>query len=218
MVRIKPLKRAQTLKDMAYDQVKGLLRSGKMGSDAIYSANQLADRLGVSRTPVREALLQLSAEGLLTALGSKGFRVRGLTAKEIDDTFEARHAIETWVVSRLASASGFDSTPLMEAMDRMAQAAAAGEVQAFMDADEAFHLHLVVAHRNGVLAAVMENIRDRISVLGLQALTAPGRMKEVLDEHRRIAAALKARDAAKAAAAMAEHLETTRGYLAASQG
>ena len=213
MIRIRPLKRAQTLKDMAYEQVKGLLRTGKMSCDAIYSANHLADRLGVSRTPVREALLQLSAEGFLTTLGSKGFRVRRYTREEVEDTFEARQAIERWVVEQLAARKDFDPTELGQAFDLMAEAAATGDSHGFMEADERFHLALVRAQGNALLAAVMENIRDRISVLGHQALAVQGRMAEVLEEHRRIAGALKRGGPAQASAAMAEHLDATRRNL-----
>lgn len=217
MINIRPLKRAQSLKDMAYGQVKALLRSGKMNAETIFSANQLADSLGVSRTPVREALLQLSSEGFLTALGSKGFQVRGFTTKEIEDTFEAREAIEAWVVQRLAMRTHFDTAPLSNAAARMEQAAAANDADAFMEADAAFHLHLVRSLDNQVLIAQMENIRDRISLLGRQALSVQGRMKDVLEEHRRIVDALRAHDAAACARHMANHLEATRRHLLSQQ-
>jgi len=213
MIHVRPLKRSQSLKDMAYGQVKGLLRAGKMGGDTIFSANQLADNLGVSRTPVREALLQLSAEGFLTALGSKGFRVRQFTHKEIADTFEAREAIESWVVQQLAGRKDFDSAPLAQALVQMEQAAQTEDVNGFMRADEAFHLYLARSHDNGLLTAVMENIRDRISLLGHQALAVQGRMKQVLDEHRRILAALRQHDRRKAAESMSEHLAATQRNL-----
>lgn len=213
MINIRPLKRAQSLKDMAYGQVKALLRTGKMEAATIFSANQLADSLGVSRTPVREALLQLSSEGFLTALGSKGFQVRIFTEKEIADTFEAREAIEAWVVQRLAARDDFETAPLDEAAARMERAAEANDADAFMEADAAFHLCLVHALDNHLLTAQMENIRDRISLLGRRALAVQGRMKEVLEEHRRIVEAIRARDASAGARQMSEHLEATRKRL-----
>ncbi|HTL53439.1 MAG TPA: GntR family transcriptional regulator [Planctomycetota bacterium] len=213
MIRVRPLKRAQTLKDMAYDQVKLLLRAGKMSGDSIYSANQLADSLGVSRTPVREALLQLSAEGLLKPIGSKGFRMRRYSRREINDTFEARKAIECWVVEQLAGNRGCDLKKLAAAFDAMADAAAKANVNAFMLADERFHLELVHAQGNSVLAGVMENVRDRISVLGYQVLSIEGRMAEVLGEHRRILEALQHNDPARARQSMANHLDTTQQQL-----
>jgi DNA-binding GntR family transcriptional regulator len=198
---------------MAYGQVKALLRSGKVDAETIISANQLADSLGVSRTPVREALLQLSSEGFLTALGSKGFQIRRFTRKEIEDTFEAREAIERWVVERLALRNDLNTEPLAEAMTRMECAAAADDPNAFIEADAAFHVYLVRALGNGLLASVMENIRDRISLLGRQALSVQGRMNEVLEEHRRIVEALRKGQAAAATQGMREHLEATRRYL-----
>lgn len=203
---------------MAYSQVKALLRSGKMDAETIISANQLADSLGVSRTPVREALLQLSSEGFLTALGSKGFQVRRFTRKEIEDTLEAREAIERWVVEHLAQRNDLDTAPLAEAMVRMERAAGSNDPNAFIEADAAFHLYLVRTLGNGLLASLMENIRDRIALLGRQALSVQGRMNEVLEEHRRIVEALRQRNGDAAALGMHAHLEATRRNLLSNQG
>lgn len=218
MLRIRPLKRTQTLKDMAYDQVKSLLRAGSFSGDVVLSANHLADSLHVSRTPVREALLQLCAEGLLAPVGSRGFRMRSYTPDEIRDTFEARLALECFAAEQLARQAPGDRTThlatLTVELNRMLRAAGDNNPDEFLHADEAFHLALFQATGNDLLLSMMENLRDRIAVLGHRALAVRGRMQAVVAEHRKILAAIQKADAARAREAMAEHLEQTLRELA----
>src|SRR4051812_43635930 len=97
-----PLQRPGTLKDLAYREIKQQLVSGRLLRDRIYSAQHFAEQLGISRTPAREALLQLASEGFLVCLDVRGFKVREFSEKEIRDVFETRQVIEAYVVERAA--------------------------------------------------------------------------------------------------------------------
>src|SRR5687767_2401156 len=101
MLDVPPIDRPQSLKDLAYKQIRSLLLRGQMDPDSVYSANQFAETLGVSRTPVREALLQLVAEGFLAVVEQRGFRLRRFTEKEIRELFETRRLIETYAAEKL---------------------------------------------------------------------------------------------------------------------
>src|SRR5688572_21556 len=83
MLEARPLARPESLKDLAYREIKNHLTAGKLSPDEIYSAAQFADILQVSRTPVREALLQLATEGYLVFIEGRGFKVRPYSEKEI---------------------------------------------------------------------------------------------------------------------------------------
>jgi len=204
---LKKIQRPETLLSLAYDRIKGLLVSGQLHFDEIYSANQFAEMLGVSRTPVREALLQLAAEGLLIPVQGRGFKIKGFSEKEIKDFFEARLMIETYVIARLVKGiGGEDVKALQTSLKQMAQSAEKGDMCAFLDADKAFHMNLVRRYTNRLLESIMENIRNLISILGQRALSSSGRIEEVLREHQAIVEAVKARDANKAAKAMSHHL------------
>ena len=207
---LQKIKRPETLLSLAYDRIKGLLVSGQLNFDEIYSANQFAEMLGVSRTPVREALLQLAAEGLLIPVQGRGFKIKGFSEKEIRDFFEARLMIETYVIGRLVKGMGAaDVKPLQISLKQMIQSAQKGDLHGFLEADKAFHMNLIHRYTNRLLESIMENIRNLISILGQKALSSPGRIEEVLQEHQAIVEAVKEKDANKAAKAMSHHLNRT---------
>src|SRR5262249_30400706 len=100
-VRANPIDRPLSLKDSAYRAIKDQLVSGQLDQNRLYSAQHFAALLGVSRTPVREAMLQLAGEGLLVCLEARGFKIKLYTVAEMRDVFETRRMIETFVVKQL---------------------------------------------------------------------------------------------------------------------
>ncbi|MCZ7646829.1 MAG: GntR family transcriptional regulator [Planctomycetota bacterium] len=205
--------RPETLKDLVYRKVKELLVTGRLPHDEIHSANQLADELGVSRTPVREALLQLSAEGFLLPLKGRGFQVRRFTRQEVKDLFEARRVIECHVAECLAARADLSLEPLNAALKGMSDAAGSVDLDAFMESDDAFHHALFKMHGNRLLHATLDNLRTCILLIGYTVLGREGRSQEVLAEHRAVAQALKKRDPQAAREAMRRHLEATEAQL-----
>ena len=105
MENINKIERPGTLQALAYDKIKGLMIAGELDFDAIYSANQFAEILGVSRTPVREALLQLSAEGLLTSLQGRGFKIKQFSENRVREFFETRQMIESYIIEQMVDAN-----------------------------------------------------------------------------------------------------------------
>jgi DNA-binding GntR family transcriptional regulator len=210
------IEKPETLKFTARRAIKDLLIAGKLEKGTLYSANTFADMLGVSRTPVREALLELSAEGYLIAHDGKGFRVKDLSVKEIRDFFETRKLIELYVIERVvASVPEKTLEELRTHLRRMKDSFAGGNEVAFLEADKAFHLELIHAHQNHHLISVMNNIRDLISILGHEAILRKGRSQQVLAEHQAVIDALAVHDPAKSVKAMRTHLEATEDSLVA---
>lgn len=207
------LARPASLKDAAYRQIKALLLAGRLAADRLYSAPYFAEMLGVSRTPVREALLQLAGEGLLVCHDVRGFQLRRFTAKEIGDVSETRALIETHVLGRVAPELTADDLRRMDqALKAMSACARKGDAPGFLEADKEFHLVPFERCGNQHLLAVLEDIRNHISLFSLQALAHPGRFDEVLREHAAILKALKHKDRKQAVQALAHHLATTEGY------
>lgn len=214
MVIIEKIERPETLLSLAYEKIKGLLVAGELKQDTIYSANQFAEMLGVSRTPVREALLQLTAEGFLISIQGRGFKIKEFSVKEIRDFFETRLMIETYIIERLTeNVSPDDIRSLEDSLSQMKECDAKNDRYGFLEADKAFHMKLVHRHENLLLESIMENIRNLISILGRKALTSSGRTEEVLKEHKKIIEGLRNGDAKKAAAAMRHHLSTTENHI-----
>ena len=214
MLSAKPIERPETLKDLAYKEIKNQLTAGGLAPDTVYSANNFAEILRVSRTPVREALLQLAAEGYLEFIEGRGFKVRQFTAKEIRDFFEVRRLIETYVAERLAgSLTEADLRGVEAALKRMERFAGEKDRAAFLDADKEFHLAFIARLDNPLLESIASHIRDRISVFALRALVHEGRTGEVLHEHREILDAFRAGDRKRAVRVVRDHLVRTESYV-----
>lgn len=214
MKEICPIERPRTLTGLAYEEIKNLLTTGQFEFDAIYSANHFADILRVSRTPAREALLQLAAEGLLVAVQGRGFKIREFSEKEIKDFFETRKMIETYVIRHLAgSLTEDDFKQLRDSCKRMEESAELRSNPDFLEADKEFHMCLIRRYNNLLLESVMEDIRNLISIFGQKSLSREGRAKEVIEEHERILKALLQKDETGSVDAMMDHLITTEKYL-----
>lgn len=210
MLDVSPIDRPQSLKDLAYSKIRASLLRGQMDADSVYSAAQFAETLGVSRTPVREALLQLVAEGFLAVVEQKGFRLRRFTEKEIRELFETRRLIETYAAERLTGTlSEEDIRALKSTVKQMASFAAEGDTVGFLEADRAFHMAIIHRLDNRLLASIMETIRGQVTLFALKAIGYKGRTDEILREHGAILDGLRGRDPRKAVRAVLDHLETT---------
>ncbi len=210
MMHARPIERPGSLKDRAYQEIKRQLLGGGLRRDSVYSAAQFAGLLGVSRTPAREALLQLVTEGHLVSVDNQGFRIKEYSEKEIRDFFEARRLLETHVAGHVAGTLDAVALRKIDAdLKRMTELARRGKHEAFIEIDREFHSSLVRRHDNLFLESVMDRIRSHFAVFGLAAISHPGRAQEILREHRAIVDALHAGHKAKAAAAMRQHLLVT---------
>jgi DNA-binding GntR family transcriptional regulator len=211
---VKPIQRPGSLKDLAYQEIKKQLLAGGFRRDTVYSANQFAEILAVSRTPAREALLQLVAEGHLVPVGGRGFRVKEYSDKEIRDFFEARRLVETYVAECVAGTLTADElSAIDENLRRMTRFAAKGELDAFLETDKEFHTSLVRRHNNLLLESVMDRIRSHFAIFGLAAISHEGRVQEILREHHAVINALHDGNKQKAATAMRDRLLTTEKYV-----
>ncbi|OPX38943.1 MAG: hypothetical protein B1H12_01080 [Desulfobacteraceae bacterium 4484_190.2] len=210
MQRISPLKKPKTLKEMAYTRIRDLFSSGQLTSSDIISANQYAEDLQVSRTPVREALLQLASEGFLVAVDGRGFKIKDFSAKEIHDLFEARRIIETYIVRQLVgSLSEADFAFLHRSLESMKELLEYGDPSQFLKPDEEFHLSLVRRHDNLFLESITEHIHTLVSILGPKSIAREKGRQAVIKEHSKILEALRQNDGPKAAEAMSFHLDAS---------
>jgi DNA-binding GntR family transcriptional regulator len=208
------LEQPGTLQNLAYERIKTLLISGQLEFDEVYSANHFAEILGVSRTPIREALLQLTSEGFFVSLRGRGFKIKQFSEKEIQDFFEARKMIEAYVIEQLVDeVSAEDLKPLDDSLAQMINGHKKTETYSFLEADKSFHMNLIRRYENSLLESIMGNIRDFISILGQKALASPGRVQEVIQEHQHILEALHQKDRIKAVQAIKYHLDATEKSL-----
>lgn len=193
-----------TLRDMA---ISYQLRPGERLSEI-----ELAARLGVSRTPVREALTRLVTEGFLVPC-SRGFMRRPLDVQEAIDLYEARMAVERECL-RLAVERA-DEAQIAEAQRFLETSRAASPdtpVQALVALDEAFHLRIAAMARNGELQRMLASLNERVRFIRWIDMEKAGR-DFTQQEHHAILQALAGRDGAAAARLMDEHIGLRREQI-----
>lgn len=208
---------APSLAEAVVQAVRDGVAAGQLVPDRTYSVYQLADLLGVSRSPVREGLLRLAQAGLVEILRNRGFRVLPPRAHDIEEIVGIRLALEP-PAARVAAehATEDQHAAIRAALDTMAAAAARGDDDAFWPADRVLHDLLLRAADRPRTAAIVEQLRSTTALLG-PPTTASGRsLTEIHAEHEPVVTAVLARDGAAAEAAMRAHLEATRGLLMAN--
>jgi GntR family transcriptional regulator, rspAB operon transcriptional repressor len=170
------------------------------------SENELAERFGISRTPVREALIRLVEDGLIEVFPQRGSFVRRISLQAVRQARFVRQALEIAIV-REAAERGIAGQYLDNARaDIAAQEAAGGDPAAFTEADDAFHHNFAEAIGLGEVWGVVEREKvqfDRIRFLTLPAITP---ISVLVSQHRAILAAIEVRDPAAAEVAMRQHL------------
>jgi len=189
----------------AYRRLLDEIRRGDLLPGARLRETELAERLGISRTPVREAIRLLEADDLVTHQPRLGATVRRLEHAEVVELYEMRAVLEG-TAARLAArgASMVEIEELAALNVVMAEATSPTEAR---DLNRKFHRALNDAARNRFLIRSMGAIQKTLLILGPTTLTDPARTREVVQEHADILTALANRDGAKAEAAMRGHIE-----------
>ena len=209
-----PLVTRQNVREQVAQALRGLLMAGEMRPGVVYSAPALADRFGVSPTPVREAMLDLAKEGLVSAVRNKGFRVTELSGRDLEEITEVRALIEVPAVARIAaSPEGAEALrPLAEAV---VTAARSRDVLGYVEADHAFHLALLALGGNTHLVEVVRELRHRSRLYGLPDLTEHDELLPSALEHVRLLDSVIRGDVHGAETLMRHHLRDVRGIRAA---
>ena len=205
---------APSLREQARQVIRGLVITGQMQPDQLYSVPRLAAELGVSATPVREALLDLEREGLLQAERNRGFRVVSLSLHELIETFAIRLLLEVPSVGDIAE--GGLSKQQLDELQQLAEAtrqtAEASDLIAFLDADLKFHVQLIATLGNLSLAKLVETLRDRVRLHGFAGNdSSRDFLKQSASEHFKLLHYISKRDRAGTEATMRRHLERSRG-------
>ncbi|MCX7141390.1 MAG: GntR family transcriptional regulator [Proteobacteria bacterium] len=214
---LNPVERPLALGDQVYLTLRANLRNGKIRPGYPLQEVQLAAQLGVSRTPVREALTRLASEGLISSDG-RSFSVPALTLQIVDDIYEVRFLLEPEAVRHVAE-HAHDPVALasvMQALEASIAAHKAGENETFIDANARFRSAWLALVPNRRLVHAVELYADHVQHLRALTLDDVKVRNVVLRGLKRIAAALSAGDGNAAALAMREHLtEAKRAFIAA---
>lgn len=208
---------ATSLVDVVAERIEAAIVSGKLEPGAKLSEQGLAASLGVSRGPLREAIRRLEGRKLLTRTPNIGVRVAELSLHDLKNLLEVREALEGLAAglaaSNMSDADIADLARLLEGHGKQKSVQeGTGYYQESKDFD--FHFRIVAGSGNARLGEMLTgDLYYLLRVYRYKSSTKPGRAQEALEEHRRIVAALAARDPVAAEAAMRAHLRHARRYV-----
>lgn len=208
---IKPVERAPNLGEQVYDALRAQLRRGAIEVGQPLQELQLAERLGVSRTPVREAMARLASEGLL-ASDRRSYTVPALTRRDIDDVYELRFLLEPAAMRGIAplAADAATRASIDAALADAAEAHRTGDSAGFRDANVRYRAAWLALVPNARWVRMIELYADHMQHIRAVTLDSAAVRAIVLRGLERITAALSAGDGDAAAAAMHEHLLQAR--------
>jgi DNA-binding GntR family transcriptional regulator len=206
---------APSLRDQAMRVLRARIIAGELVPERLYAIGQVAEELGVSATPVREALLDLTKDGLIEMARNRGFRVRVMTEHDLDEIVELRRMIEVPAV-RAITERGLvtDAAELRELTAAIEKSAAAGDWVAFLDNDRAFHLGLLAYLGNQRLLQIAGSLRDQSRLYGLDRIAGSDSLLASTREHDLLLDAVVTSCADEAARIMDQHLHHARGIWA----
>lgn len=195
------------LRDVVFGTLRDAILTGKLLPGERLMENQLADKLGVSRTPVREALRMLELENLVELVPRKGAQVLDMSEKDVVDILEIRSALEG-LATRLAcqkiSEDGIEKLRALE--EKFEKAIADGEQELIAALDEEFHDVIFSATQNDKLCQMYHNLRTQLYRYRMAHIKKDSTIKPIVDHHKRIIHAIESRDPEGGSFAAREHI------------
>jgi DNA-binding GntR family transcriptional regulator len=202
--------------DRAYEFAKARILDGRYTGGELLSEGLIADEVGISRTPVREAFVRLQTEGLLRLYPKRGALVVPVSPDEVEHVMDTRLLVERHAIERVIRREIRVTESVKTSLELQDALAASGKVDQFVEVDREFHRIFVAASGNPILLALHDSLRDRQIRMGLAAIARDaGRLAEILDEHRQLADAVLRRDLDRAGAVIDRHLDRTLSLLLA---
>jgi DNA-binding GntR family transcriptional regulator len=194
------------------DTLRAAIISGELEAEATYSAPVLAKQLGVSATPVREAMMHLANEGLIEIVRNKGFRVLRPTERDLDELMELRLLIEVPTFVKIArhGITTAQEGELRSLARATVDTVAAGDLTAHVAADVAFHTAVLELHGNHQLVDTMRILRHRSRLFGLDAPEKAVYLREAAREHGELVDLLASGKAADVKRLLTRHISQIR--------
>jgi DNA-binding GntR family transcriptional regulator len=174
------------LREKVLQQVRTEIISGHSAPGTMYSVPSLATSLGVSTTPVREALLELSRGGLVEPMRNRGFKVVEPTLTDLRNLFDMRELLELHAAEILALKRKKDLDDLRLLADEIAAAVKAESVEGYLETDRRFHHALTATAENDLLTESVMSLRDKMRLYGITSESGKQRQRDSVPEHYKI--------------------------------
>lgn len=198
-MRRKQIERHQTLREKILETIRDAILQGTLKPGERVSEPELADRFGISRTPIREAFRQLESEGYLTVTPRKGAVVTSLSERDIEEFYAIKIILEGFAAKMAAEKLTTKDIERLETInDRLQLIAEEGNVKNFFRVHNEFHEVFIKAAGNEKLYEMINQLVMRFKRLRLASLAVPGRMEISVEEHRKMIDAFKNQDGDRA--------------------
>lgn len=201
------LSRRKSLGQDVFENLRHAILRGDIPPGSRLVENRLAETMGISRTPIREAMHKLEREGLLKKLPNSGFTVTGLTRQDIEETFGIRSVLESYA-ARLAAVNHEEGelAGLEEKIEEYQACLDQGRMEDLPEINTQFHDILYALSRSPKLIKMVNDLRDQIYRFRKIILKAEARAKASNDDHRKMLKAMRKRDAERVERLVKEHI------------
>lgn len=202
------------LGEIVYESLRDAIVNQVLKPGERLMETDLADEMGVSRTPVREAIRRLELENYVVMIPRKGAYVAGLSIKDINDVFEIRGALESLAAGLAAQRATDEDIKEMELnLEMETSHFETSDLIKTIEEDTKFHDLIFNASKNSRLLGMVKELREQVQRFRTTTLAVPGRMKFALDEHKAIVEAIANRDIEAAQKAASEHIQSAEAAL-----
>lgn len=199
------------LRDVVFNTLRQAILKGELKPGERLMEIALAEKLGVSRTPIREAMRKLELEGLVVMIPRRGAQVANITEKDLNDVLEVRIALENVAIEKACTRmSEEDMGRLWLAAKEFERTMAEGNLVRLAEADVAFHEIIYRASDNKRLNQVLNNLREQIYRYRVEYLKEEETRNVLVKEHEEITKAIRQRDVKKAQEISFRHIENQR--------
>ncbi|MBR2948908.1 MAG: GntR family transcriptional regulator [Lachnospiraceae bacterium] len=196
------------LRDVVFNTLRQSILTGELKPGERLMEIHLADKLGVSRTPIREAIRKLELEGLVTMIPRRGAEVAQITEKHLKDVLEVRRALDALTVELACERITQDElADLMDARDLFAKAIKTKDANKIAQADVAFHDIILIASRNDRLMQMLSNLSQQMYRYRLEYVKDDEHYDRLIEEHNIIFDAISRRDSKVGAEAIISHID-----------
>ncbi len=204
------------LETFCYESIRSAILGGQLAPGEQLVESRLAREFGISKTPVREALIRLSADGLVEIAPYRGARVVEITPGEVGHIIELRLLLELPIIAALAESRPADVLErLQESIDASRAALADGDRPAYLESIWAFSSIIYGTCENPRIVQVLSSLADQFHLIGATALRSQGRDRRSIDEHTAILVAIRAGSVEQSVAAARQHVESITADLPA---
>lgn len=206
-----------SLNEQAYEHLRNMIVNDELSYQKIYSETKLSRELGISRTPLRDAIHRLVQEGYIDIIPSKGFQLHQLTKQDVTDTFQVRSALESYCTLEITKQTDSDKAQslfaeLEEIMEHLHDILNTTQsIEEFMKYDFMFHVKIIRYLENEQFYSIFGTFMYRMQRLAALSLSHKGRMMDTYKEHRAILDCMKAGDANNIYEITLKHMDTPKG-------